>query len=88
MIKLDKEGYYFISPSGITYDLLEGVTMGANTQYTSDIIFIMLQNPFIYKVDTPLVNFVHGASFISEEIEEYNKTIGEMVLEYERRNNL
>lgn len=88
MIKLDQEGYYFISTSGITYELLEGVTMGAKEQYTSDIIFIILQNPYLYKVDTPYVNFFYGASFINESLDEYNEIIKEMVLEYERRNNL
>ena len=88
MIKLNSDGFCFISPSGIAYDLLEGVTMGASTQYTSDIIFIMLQNTFLHQVDTPFVNYVYGATFLNDDIEEFNKIIGEMVLEYERRNNL
>ena len=88
MIKLEQDGYCFISTSGITYDLLEGVTMGANQTYTSDIIFIMLQKPFLYKVDSPFVDFFYGAFFINESLEECNAIISEMVLEYERRNNL
>ena len=88
MIKLDQDGYYFISTSGITYELLDGVTMGARQTYTSDIIFVKLLNEQIYQVDSALVGFFYGASFINESIEEYNKIIGEMVLEYERRNNL
>lgn len=88
MIKLDQEGYYFISSSGISYELLEGVTMGAKEQYTSDVIFVKLLNEQIYQVDSPLVGFFYGASFINESIEEYDQIIKEMVLEYERRNNL
>lgn len=87
MIKLEKEGYIYISQAGLKYELLEGVSIGSTPQYTSDIIFVMLSNLEV-TVDTPLVNFFYGASFINESIEEYNKIIGEMVLEYERRNNL
>ena len=87
MIKLEKEGYIFISEKGFKYELLEGVSIGSLQQYTSDIIFIMFSDLDI-KVDTPLVNFLYGATFIDECIEEYNSMIGEMVGEFERRNKL
>lgn len=87
MIKLEKEGYIFISEKGLKYELLEGVSIGSTPQYTSDIIFIMFSDLDI-KVDTPLVNFLYGATFINESIEEYNSMIGEMVQEFEMRNNL
>lgn len=87
MIKLEKEGYIFISKKGLKYELLEGVSIGSTPQYTSDIIFIIFSNLDI-KVDTPLVNFLYGATFINECLEEYNSMIGEMVEEFERRNNL
>ena len=87
MIKLEKEGYIFISEKGLKYELLEGVSIGSTPQYTSDIIFIMFSDLDI-KVDTPLVNFLYGATFINECLEEYNSMIGEMVREFERRNNL
>lgn len=87
MIKLEKEGYTYTSKAGFKYELLEGVSIGSTPQYTSDIIFIMFSDLDI-KVDTPLVNFLYGATFINECIEEYNNMIGEMVGEYERRNNL
>lgn len=88
MIQLQKEGYIYISKAGIEYELLEGVSIGSSPQYTSDIIFIMLKNPFFYEVDTSFVNFFYGATFIDQSIEEYEKIIASMVLEYERRNNL
>ena len=87
MIKLEKEGYVYISRKGLKYELLEGVSIGSTPHYTSDIIFIMLSDLDV-KVDTPLVNFLYGATFINESITEYNNLIGEMVEEFERRNNL
>lgn len=87
MIKLENEGYIYISKRGLKYELLEGVSIGSPTQYTSDIIFIMFSDLDI-KVDTPLVNFLYGATFINECIEEYDNMIGEMVEEFETRNNL
>jgi hypothetical protein len=87
MIKLENDGYVYISKSGLKYELLEGVTMGAKTSYTSDIIFIMLSDIDL-KIETPFVNFFYGASFINESIEEYEKIIGEMVEEYEKNNKL
>ena len=87
MIKLEKEGYIFISEKGLKYELLEGVSIGSTPQYTSDIIFIMFSDLDL-TVDTPLVNFLYGATFINESIEEYNEIIEGMVEEFERRNNL
>ena len=87
MIKLEKEGYVYISKKGLKYELLEGVTMGSTPQYTSDIIFIMLSDLDVH-VDTPFVNFFYGATFLNDSIEEYNNMIRDLVKEYERRNNL
>ena len=87
MIRLEKEGYTYVSKRGLKYELLEGVSIGSTPSYTSDIIFIILSNLGV-TVDTPLVNFLYGATFINESIEEFNSMIGEMVEEFERRNNL
>lgn len=88
MIKLENQGYTYTSKAGIKYELLEGVSIGSTPQYTSDIIFIMLENPFLYEVNSPFVNFFYGASFIDQSIEEYEKIIDSMVEKYERENNL
>ena len=87
MIKLEQDGYIYISQAGFKYELLEGVSIGSSLQYTSDIIFIMFSDLNI-KVDTPFVNFFYGATFMNESLEEYDAIISEMVLEYERRNHL
>lgn len=87
MIKLDKEGYYYISRSGRTYELWEGVSIGSPTQFTSDIIFITLYDLDL-KIDSPFVGFFYGASFMGESLEEYDQIIEEMVNEYEERNKL
>lgn len=87
MIKLENEGYIYISKKGLKYELLEGVSIGSTPTYTSDIIFIMLCDLDV-SVDTPLVNFFYGATFMNDSIEEYNDIIREMVKEFERRNNL
>ena len=87
MIKLEQEGYIYISKRGLKYELLEGVSIGSPKQYTSDVIFIMLSGLDL-KIQTPFVGFFYGASFINESIEEYDQIIEEMVEEYERENKL
>jgi hypothetical protein len=87
MIERNKEGFYFISKRGIKYDLYEGVTMGGERQYTSDAIIIMLSE-VRDDVDSMLVDFVMGASFLEEELDYFNRWIGDLVEEYETRNNL
>ena len=44
MLKLKEDGYVYVSDRGIEYELLEGMSIGAERKYTSDIIFIMLNN--------------------------------------------
>jgi hypothetical protein len=89
MIKLNKEGYEFISNRGIRYDLYEGVTMGGIKQYTSDAIFIMLGDERYYdEVENYLVNYIMGASFFEEDIFEFDNDIAYLVEEYENKYNL
>lgn len=89
MIKKSNEGYYFISESGIKYNLYEGVTMHGAKQYTSDTIFIMLADErYFDKVDTDYVNHIMGAFFFEENISEYDEEISFFVDVYETNNNL
>lgn len=87
MIKINSEGYYFVSDSGIRYDLFEGVSMWGDRQYTSDIIFIVISG-LNNEIDTPadhFVGYMYGASFLSDNIGEYEGYISEMVEEYEQK---
>ena len=91
MIKLGDEGYYFTSKSGIKYDLYEGLTMGGPRRYTSDAIFIMLSDErYLEKCDANgwLVDYWMGATFLSENLEEYNNDIEYLVSEYEKKNGI
>lgn len=88
MLKKTVEGYVYISSkTNIEYALLEGVTIGGNEQYTSDIIFIMLTNPD-YNVDNNVVGFLFGADIMKTDPEGYEESIKEIVDEFEQRNNL
>ena len=89
MIKLNKEGYYFISNSNIKYELLEGVSIGGERQYTSDVIFIMLADEnYLEKVDNHFVNYWMGANFLCDYLEEYDKDISDLVTKYEKENGI
>ena len=92
MIKLKSDGYVFISDLGIEYELLEGVSMGADKQYTSDIVFIMLMDAN-YNIDTNFVDYVYGATLWKDEsnknyIEDCVEMIRASVKKYEERNNI
>lgn len=97
MIKRDKEGLYFVSGSGIRYDLLEGLTICGDKEYTSDTIFIMLGDTrYFGKVDNGFVNYIMGATFLKEgfekaikqDIEQFDKDIAFFVDTYEINYNL
>lgn len=88
MLQLKDDGYVYISDSGIEYELLEGVSIGADKQYTSDIMFIMLLN-CDYNVDNNVVGWLFGSSsmFDSEaNVKSYEESIRSIVDEFERRN--
>lgn len=88
MLNKTIEGYIFISSkTGIQYDLFEGVTIGGNKQYTSDIIFIMLTSPD-YNVDNNIVGYLFGASVVEEKLKDYEESIKLIVKEFEERNDL
>lgn len=89
MIRLDNEGYYFVSSSGIRYCLYEGNTFGGKQIYTSDTIFIMLADDRYYdKVKTHFVNYYMGLSFFEKDMEEYNEALSDFIMEYEKENNI
>ena len=85
MIKLTNEGYVFVSKKGIMYDLLEGMSIGAEKQYTSDIIFIFLYDAD-YNVKDNFVGYLFGAGTMQNDIKGYEETIGKIVDEYEEKN--
>lgn len=87
MIYIKEDGYVFISDIGIEYELLEGVSIGAEKRYTSDIIFIMLIDAN-YNVDTNCVGYLFGATIIDGYIDTYQESIKELVSEYEKRNSI
>ena len=85
MIKMTEDGYVFISKNGIQYDLLEGLTFGQKQRYTSDIIFVLLGSPD-YNAEDNFVGYLYGAMFFENDLEEYEKSIGRMVDEFEEKN--
>lgn len=88
MLKKTTKGYMYISPkTKIQYALLEGITIGGDKRYTSDIFFIMLTNPD-YNVDNNVVGYLFGADKIKNNPKEYKESIETIVSEFEQRNNL
>ena len=85
MLKLKEDGYVYVSDIGIEYELLEGMSIGSERKYTSDIIFIMLNNAE-YNVDNNVVGYLFGADIFLEDSRYYEKSIKEMVDEFENRN--
>lgn len=84
MLKLKEDGYVYISDRGIEYELLEGVGIGGR-KCTSDIIFICLMNSE-YNVDDMIVGYLYGAMLFEDDLSGYEKSIKELVEEYEKRN--
>ena len=85
MLKLKEDGYVYVSDIGIEYELLEGMSIGSERKYTSDIIFIMLNNAE-YNVDNNVVGYLFGADIFREDSRYYEESIKEMVDEFENRN--
>ena len=85
MLKLKEDGYVYVSDRGIEYELLEGMSIGSERKYTSDIIFIMLNNAE-YNVDNNVVGYLFGADIFLEDSRYYEESIKEMVDEFEKRN--
>lgn len=85
MLKLKEDGYVYISDKGIEYELLEGISIGTERKYTSDIIFIMLNNAE-YNVENPVVGYLFGADLLEKDLMSYDESIKELVDEFEKRN--
>lgn len=87
-----KNGFYFdndgdlkyTSVNGIHYELLEGVGIGKRIPApTSDIVFILVDEPdFDGELDTRLVGFMYGATFLLDENEERRNEWRGYVREY------
>ena len=76
-------GYYFYSKRGITYDLLEGVSIGS--MKASDIVFIMLGSTN-YEVEDLFVGYFFGAYSFADNPYCFGEHIEEIVEEYEKEN--
>ena len=85
MLKLKEDGYVYVSDRGIEYELLEGMSIGANKRYTSDIIFIILNNAE-YNVEDHIVGYLFGASVLERQLMDYDESIKAMVDEFEEKN--
>ena len=90
MIKLGNEGYYFVSDSGIKYDLYEGLTFGNEKRYTSDMVFVVLSDRrYLDNVGDLVVGGFFGAVFFdAAKDSEDDLYIGYIVQEYEKKNNI
>ena len=67
-----KEGFKYKSDKGIIYDLFEGLTIGGDKQYTSDIIFIIPDDSMFFDDDNlwdyyKIVDWFRGATDIENE---------------------
>ena len=85
MLKLKEDGYVYVSDRGIEYELLEGVSLGTKRKYTSDFIFIFL-NDAEYDVDNSVVGWLFGAYVFEQDPNSYEESIKAMVDEFEKRN--
>ena len=85
MLKLKEDGYVYVSDGEIEYELLEGMSIGANKRYTSDIIFIILNNAE-YNVEDHIVGYLFGANVFERQLMDYDESIKAMVDEFEEQN--
>ena len=85
MLKLKEDGYVYVSDRGIEYELLEGMSIGSERKYTSDIIFIMLNNAE-YNVEDHIVGYLFGASVLERQLMDYDESIKSIVDDYEKKN--
>ena len=88
LIKHNDDYWEYESKNGLIYELYEGKTIGGDREYTSDIVFIMLDNS---KVEYPekyddrkIVNWFYGAT--NWNYKETEETIQSFVDEYEEEN--
>ena len=72
MLKLKEDGYVYVSDRGIEYELLEGMSIGSERRYTSDIIFIILNNAESNVADH-IVGYLFGASVLEGQLMDYDE---------------
>ena len=92
LVKNKNEFWDYVSENGITYELLEGSTIGGNTTYTSDICFILLDDSDAeYSEmlgDERFVGFMYGATFLTDTNpdtrDEFTGYIKKIVDQYEK----
>lgn len=85
MFELKNDGYVYISDNGIEYELLEGMSVGTPDRYTSDIIFIMLDNEYL-EVDNSVVGYFFCAENFKDNPNDYEQFIKETIDKFEKRN--
>ena len=85
MLKLKEDGYVYVSDRGIEYELLEGMSIGAERRYTSDIIFIVLNNAE-YDVEDHIVGYLFGAGVFERQLMDYDESIKAIVDDFEKKN--
>lgn len=85
MLKLKSDGYVYVSDKGIEYELLEGMSIGTERKYTSDIIFIVLNNAE-YNVEDHIVGYLFGASVFERQLMDYDESIKAIVDDFEKKN--
>lgn len=85
MLKLESDGFKYISDKGIEYTLLEGMSLGVEPRFTSDIIFIFLDSAD-YNVENHVVGYLFGASIFEMYPVSYEESIKNLVDEYEKQN--
>lgn len=85
MLKLKSDGYVYVSDRGIEYELLEGMSIGTERKYTSDIIFIVLNNEE-YNVEDHIVGYLFGASVFERQLMDYDESIKAIVDDFEKKN--
>ena len=81
-LKKDTEGFYFQTEKA-KYRLLEGLTIGGEKRYSSDILFIMDDED----VERPaqVVGFLYGEFQLEEENNsDYVEVIESLITEYEK----
>ena len=86
MLKRNNEGYYFQTETR-EYSLLEGITIGGEKKYTSDMLFIVDDKD----IDKPVqvVGVLFGAFQLDEDNkyrEDYIDHIRSLIEKYEKEN--
>ena len=85
MIRQDNNGYYYESDvTGERYEIQELVSVGADRQYTSDIIAILYTGDLEADKPSKIIGHFWGASFF-EPNDECEQIIADIVATYENK---